>query len=228
MLRKEAVSGALFQILSRLMDRDELGNHRLVGGTALALQIGHRISIDIDLFSDIPSDYTAIEMALFSEFGSEAQILHYIHSPLGKGISLSVADVKVDILDWSSSFQFSAQNIEGIRMADPKEIAVMKLDILTGPPEWTRFEKKDFVDLLFLLEKIGLMELIGHFQKHKPGFAFPERMVLEALQSAELADKKPHPKMLIPMDWSATKTQINTAIQRFMDEKFKKQENGNF
>jgi hypothetical protein len=59
------------------MDRDELVNHRLVGGTALALQIGHRISIDIDLFSDIPSDYTAIEMALFSEFGSEAQILQY-------------------------------------------------------------------------------------------------------------------------------------------------------
>ena len=60
MLRKEAVSTALSHLLNRLMAIEILGYHRLVGGTALALQIGHWISVDIDLFSDQHSDYHSI------------------------------------------------------------------------------------------------------------------------------------------------------------------------
>lgn len=218
MLRKEAVSPALSEVLTKLMLLDGLSNHRLVGGTALALKIGHRISVDIDLFSDTKSDYLAIEKEVFSAFAGECQLVHYIHSPLGNGISLVIKGIKTDILDWSKSFYYSVELNEGIRMASKEEIASMKLDIITSPPEFIRFEKKDFVDLAILLQDFTLAQLIEIFRKRNPGIAFPERIVLEALQSAELADKKPHPRMIKPLEWNATKSKINEAIQHFLNE----------
>ena len=68
MLRKEAVSPQLLKLLQRLMSLPELNKHHLVGGTALALQIGHRISVDIDLFSHTESNYKEIEAAISREF----------------------------------------------------------------------------------------------------------------------------------------------------------------
>jgi len=193
-----------------------LGNHRLVGGTALALQIGHRISVDIDLFSSQPSDYESIEKELVNEFREEAKILHYIHSPLGKGISFLISGVKTDILDWTKSFHFPVEEIDGIRMASREEIASMKLDIITSLPEFIRYEKKDFVDLAFLLSDFSIYELIQFYRQKNPGAGFPERLILEALQTSELADKKPHPRMLIPLDWSSTKKKINEAVNSFI------------
>jgi hypothetical protein len=217
MLRKETISGALSDVLSRLMSMEVLANHRLVGGTALALQIGHRISIDIDLFSCEPSDYIVIEREIISEFKGEAQVLRYIQSPLGKGISLSILGVKTDILNWSKSFKFPIIHTEGIRLASLEEIALMKLDIITSPAEFARYEKKDFVDLSFLIEKFSLAGLIEVFSQQNPDFAFPERLILEALQSAELADKKPEPRMLKSVDWQSTKVTINEAVKSYLN-----------
>jgi len=221
MLRKEAVSATLSHVLNRLMGLQVLGNHRLVGGTALALQIGHRISVDIDLFSSQPSDYEILEKELIKQFEGEAKTLHFIHSPLGKGISLLISGVKTDILDWTKPFHFPVEEIEGIRMASREEIASMKLDIITSQPEFIRYEKKDFVDLAFLLNDFSLDELIQFYRQKNPGAAFPERLILEALQTSELADKKPHPRMLIALDWPSTKNKINKAVKSYIMKDFK-------
>jgi len=119
-----------------------LSSHRLVGGTALALQIGHRISVDIDLFSDSASDYAQVEQQILGEFGADAQVVHYLQSTLGKGISMIINGVKTDILDWNKSFQFDTAKMDGIRLANLPQIAAMKLDIITSPPEYVRYEKK--------------------------------------------------------------------------------------
>ena len=74
MLRKEAVSPQLLKLLHRLMSIPELNNHQLVGGTALALQIGHRISVDIDLFSNTDTNYNEIEAVISKEFNGEFKI----------------------------------------------------------------------------------------------------------------------------------------------------------
>ncbi len=216
MLRKETVSDTLFEVLSRLMVFPELENHRLVGGTALALQIGHRISVDIDLFSGQKSDYQIIEKLIFFEFGQQAQLVHYINSPLGSGLSFLIMGVKVDLLDWEKDFGFAPLEVSGIRMAAKEEIAGMKLDILTSPPEFIRFEKKDFVDIAFLLEEFSLHQLIQIYKQRNPGTAFPERLVPEALQLAEMADKKPNPRMLSKLDWPATKAKINTGLRDYL------------
>lgn len=219
MLRRETVSDSLAQVLTELMELEELQNHRLVGGTALALQIGHRKSVDIDLFSGDSSDYSGIETAIRNRFGKRAQILHYIHSPLGRGINLSIDSIKTDLIDWNRRFLFPEVREEGVRLASMLEIALMKLGILTGPPEWIRYEKKDFVDLAFIFQHFPLSELIPLFQAKEESVGLAERRVLEALESAELADKKPHPFMLLPMDWAETKNQIGKAIRLYLEEK---------
>ena len=48
MLRKETVSSSLLESLVALMEMKTIKTHRLVGGTALALHLGHRISVDIE------------------------------------------------------------------------------------------------------------------------------------------------------------------------------------
>jgi hypothetical protein len=58
--------------------------------------------------------------------------------------------------------------------------------------------------------------LVHIFRQQNPNLAFPERLILEAFESAELADKKPHPRMLISMDWPSTKNKINEAVQQYL------------
>jgi hypothetical protein len=127
-----------------------------------------------------------------------------------------IHDVKVDMLDWKKDFGFPARETAGIRLADLKEIACMKLDIITSPPEFIRYEKKDFIDLAFLIDEFSLTEIISLFQMRNPEIAFPDRLVSEALQMGELADKKPNPRMLKPLSWETAKTKINAAVREFL------------
>ncbi len=56
MLHKETVEASTLDLIYRLMADEDLNEFNLVGGTALALMVGHRISVDIDLFTDNPFD----------------------------------------------------------------------------------------------------------------------------------------------------------------------------
>ena len=69
------------------MGMKTIKTHRLVGGTALALQIGHRTSIDIDLFSDEKNDYEKIQEELYETFGNKFAKGRDISSILSKGIA---------------------------------------------------------------------------------------------------------------------------------------------
>ncbi len=219
MLREEAVSTSLLSVLRRLMNIPLLSNHRLVGGTALALQIGHRISVDIDLFCNSNSDYLEIEKAILNKFPNEIKISHYINSTFGKGICFSIEGIKTDIIDWKTPFAFPPLNIDNICMASIQDILRMKLDIITSPPETARYDKKDYVDLAFLLENFSISQMIETYKNFSPLSESPERIVLEALQYSELADKKPNPNMLSEITWNDVKARINLAIHEYLNSK---------
>ena len=220
MLREEAVSPQLLNLLKRLFALPVLNNHRLVGGTALALQIGHRVSVDIDLFANTKSNYLEIEKILVTEFSHGIKIAHYINSPLGKGLSFYLEGIKTDIIDWKIPFNEMPIVIDTIRMATLEEIVRMKLDIITAPSEFARFEKKDFIDLAFLLDKFTIEQMLEIYKKSHPLVEYPERMLLEAFQYAEIADKKPNPKMLINLSWEEVNAKIQLAIDNNLRSKF--------
>lgn len=216
MLRKEAVSPQLLKLLQHLMSLPELHKHHLVGGTALALQIGHRLSVDIDLFSYAETNYNEIEESISREFKGEFKVAHSINSTFGKGISLYLEGIKTDMIDWKAPFKYPIVQIENIRMASKEDILGMKLDIITAAPEYARYDKKDFVDLVCLLNYFTIAQMIEIYKQRHPQLAFPERMVLEGFQYAELADKKPNPNMLIDLSWEDVKSKIARAIQDYL------------
>lgn len=162
MLKKENVSPELIKYLSLLMKLEVLNNHRLVGGTALALQMGHRVSVDIDLFSDKKNDYDKILFELNNQFGDNFQEMRRFNSTISSGISVKVGSIKTDILDWNTKFIKPELTDEGIRMASKEDIIPMKFNTFLCDPQFARYEKKDFVDIAFLMQEYSLEKIRVH------------------------------------------------------------------
>ncbi len=138
MLYRETVSAELLALLSKLMSIEALCDLRLVGGTALALQLGHRNSIDIDMFGSHRLSDSQIMEALASF--EEVEIV-----ATSKSIKVYFVDnVKVDLVNYPYPWLDPEVAIEGIRMASVRDIAAMKIAAITQ-----RGSKKDFIDRAF-------------------------------------------------------------------------------
>lgn len=92
MLFKETIEESTLELLSKLMGDELLSNFVLVGGTALALQIGHRISVDLDLFTSQPFDAEELTDYLRTNYGFE---LDFISTNTVKG---EINGVQVDCI----------------------------------------------------------------------------------------------------------------------------------
>ncbi|MCC6690460.1 MAG: nucleotidyl transferase AbiEii/AbiGii toxin family protein [Bacteroidia bacterium] len=222
MLKKKAVSPVLLEVLSALMKLKSLSHHRLVGDTALALQLGHRVSIDIDLFSDRINNYSDILIEIKSHFGERVVQSRKIQSPFGKGIGLVINDIKTDILDWNTKFIRPVVAKKGIRLAHKEDILPMKFNTFMCEPEYARYEKKDYVDIASLSREYSLKSMIEIYKEKYPKNLMTERMMIEGLQLHEMADKKPMPKMLNGATWLDVKSRIEESIMLFIRQRIKK------
>ena len=134
MLHYNTINALLLNSLKRLMSSKELEHFRLVGGTALSLQLGHRVSIDIDLFSDLPYgsiDFMGIEKFLKKAFN---YVDYFSLDNPAIGISFTIGynkdeTVKLDIY-YTDEFIQPYIIVDGIRMATIEEIIAMKIDVL--------------------------------------------------------------------------------------------------
>jgi hypothetical protein len=165
---------------------------RLAGGTALALQIGHRKSFDIDLFGIIDFDSLIIQ-ELFAEFDVVKTIKR------SKNINIFIInDVKVDFVNYSYPWLSESLVKDNIRMAAIEDIAAMKLAAVTG-----RGSKKDFVDIYFLFQYFSLEELINMYStKYPDGSIF---LVLKSLTYFADAENEGDLNMLINTSWQTVK-----------------------
>jgi predicted nucleotidyltransferase component of viral defense system len=127
----------------------------LVGGTALALQLGHRFSIDLDLFSTDSFDSTTL-FGLLSEHFDEVTL----ESEEPSMLITTISQVKVDFVKMGYPILFPSLEIDGIRMLDLRDIAPMKLKAIAQ-----RGSKKDFFDMYYLIEILPLQEIIRLFSE---------------------------------------------------------------
>lgn len=146
MLHKETVSKEMWELLQGLMKDEILKDFNLVGGTSLSLQIGHRLSIDIDLFTTKGFD----EQALLKDLANKYPIR--IRDMFDNTILLDIDKVKVDILAHQYPWQKPIETKEGVRLASLEDIGAMKLHAIFQ--NGTRI--KDFIDMYFLLEHHAL------------------------------------------------------------------------
>lgn len=159
MLFKETVEPELFELIKKLCAYPPLNNFILVGGTALSLQIGHRKSIDIDLFSPEPFATDKMANSLVKDFD------FFINNRFTNTILGTIKTIKTDILFHQYMLIGTVTEIEGIRMASCQDIAAMKLNAITDNGS----RLKDFVDLAFLSSFFTLQQMLDFFEMKYPG-----------------------------------------------------------
>lgn len=203
MLRTETVEPHTLELLKLLSKQEALQDFYLVGGTSLALQIGHRNSIDLDFFGKVDmADVT------FSSFLSE--IPDVVLLKKSKNILVyTMNGIKVDFVNYHYPWLEECKLAEGIRLASRKDIGAMKLSAIAG-----RGSRKDFVDLYFLLKEYSLAQLIGFYkEKFRDGSEF---LVLKSLSYFSDADAQSMPIMFQNVTWEDIKKTILWEVKQYM------------
>ena len=185
-LHYNTVSKPLLECLQKLMANTSFDDFVLVGGTALSLQLGHRMSIDIDLFTAI--DYGSMNLEDIKD--TLATIFPYIEgldklSERNLGYSVYIGNNKAESvkLDMYYTEDFIAPVVQqdGLRLASVQDIAAMKMQAIVNSKR-----KKDFWDIHELLEHFTLKELIQFGLQRNP-YTLTENDILDSLcHSAEL------------------------------------------
>ena len=140
MLQTATVAPGTLELLGRLQAEPLLHGMRLVGGTALSLQIGHRKSDDLDLFSVDPLDGMAVQGILVDKYGFAPSIIAE-NTLIG-----FIQGVKIDVIYHPFPWLDNAIEEEGLRIATKKDIAAMKMHAVINSGK----RPKDFVDIAFL------------------------------------------------------------------------------
>lgn len=202
MLSHKTIEPGTLELLKSLMLESEFSQLRLVGGTSLALQYGHRVSIDLDFFGKIQTDDDTIK-SILHKYGTlkvikeSANIKVYI-----------LNNIKIDIVNYNYKWIDAPLSEEDIRLATPKDIAAMKVNAIAG-----RGSKKDFIDMYFLLQHYSLSDIISFYEEK-----YPESSVFRALMSLtyfEDAEEQIMPKMFSETSWDTIKEHIIKTVSKY-------------
>ncbi|MDX2278662.1 MAG: nucleotidyl transferase AbiEii/AbiGii toxin family protein [Saprospiraceae bacterium] len=202
MLQTRTVEPGTLELLKNLMRLRALDAFYLVGGTALALQIGHRHSIDLDLFTTASFDKPDLLDLLNDNFKDVI-----IESEGTNMLITSINQVKVDFVKMGYPILFPNLEIDGVRMLDIRDIAPMKLKAIAQ-----RGSKKDFYDIFFLLNVLPISEMLRLFSdKFKQQEVFHIIKSLTYFEDAEdYADPIVFDKTLT---WEKVKSKVFNAVQ---------------
>jgi hypothetical protein len=202
-LHWSTVKPILKGVLTKLMQEKLFDSFRLVGGTSLSLQLGHRMSDDIDLFTDEPYDsldFTAIDKFLKKTFKYVSDLAP---GPVGMGVSYLAGhskdeSVKLDLF-YNDTFIQPALKIGPYRLATVEEIIAMKIDIVQR-----KARKKDFWDLDELIEKYSIDQMITLHKQRYPN-SHDEKMIRQNFIDFERADEDFTPICLKGKHWELIK-----------------------
>lgn len=199
MLQYKTIEPGTLQLLKALQSIPLLQGLRLVGGTSLALQLGHRKSVDLDLFGDFPYDSIDVRNALEESF-----FVTIIKE--SKNIKIYQVDaVKVDFVNYKYDWIDNPVLEDGITLAGIKDIAAMKVAAIIG-----RGTKKDFIDMYQLLQHFSLKEILEFYmQKYPDGSLF---IALKSLSYFEDAESDPMPYLFVDTSWPTVKDSISDAV----------------
>lgn len=203
MLSFQTIDPNTLELLKTLAQAPILSNMRLVGGTALALQYGHRRSIDLDFFGQTTESVEELSEAL-KEYTGGLTLLS-----ASKTIRVyRIRDVKVDIVNYNYPWIDEALKEEGLMLASPKDIAAMKVNAVMG-----RGTKKDFIDIYFLLQHYSFEQLVRFYlEKYADGTVYRALMSMTYFGDA---DPQPMPYMFVNVTWESIKEKILLEVERY-------------
>lgn len=167
----------------------------LVGGTALALQLGHRISIDLDFF--------AVDDELLAESRQEIitalkpQLEFEIIQSVVGSLLLNVGGVALGFFSYQYPLLGPPFEVEGINVANILDVGLMKLDAIAS-----RGVNKDFYDLYFIAAQLPLESLLERSQEKYPTTRDFGVMALRAMVDFTVADRQPPLQTFPPLGWA--------------------------
>ena len=203
MLHIKTVEPHTFSLLKELMGLPFLNQFQLVGGTALSLQLGHRISIDLDLFSNEEFDNEKLITAFTDYFNERLFLKSKLLNKLG--IFLLIDNIKVDVCRHPQKLIDDIVTEEGIRMWSVKEIAAAKVNAVSR-----RATKKDFWDIDEILDHYSIYEITKFYQdKYLPMLSIGVSQMITFYDDAEESEV---PLCLKNKTWASVKKSIYKKI----------------
>jgi hypothetical protein len=157
MLYIQSVGKPLWDLLRDLQKSETFKSYFLVGGTALSLQLGHRISNDIDLFTKDDLDKDGILNFLNKYYNGNYQI-HNIQNSI---LQIDINSIKVDFVKYDYNLLEDIRSEEGIKYLGKKDIAAMKLMAVANRGD----QAKDFIDIYYLLKEMNLKDMFNYYKK---------------------------------------------------------------
>lgn len=204
MLHKDKfiVAPATFKLIQELQALPKLKGYNLVGGTALAFQLNHRNSVDIDLFTQIEFNTSEL-LDYLNEQKFRVEILYNFKNTI---IGL-INKVKVDFITHNYPFVKPPITEEGITFLSKEDIAAMKLNAISNSGK----RLKDFIDIYYLLEHFSMNEMIEFYTIKYPDFN--PLIALRAINFFDDIDPAiDPPKLREKLTLPSIKKRINSAV----------------
>lgn len=202
MLQAKGADAATFRLLKDIMEVEELSDFHLCGGTALSLHYAHRLSVDIDLFTNVPLDKPFLEEILATRFEDFKPVFSRVKSFFFSYIQ----SIKVDYVYTPAPVISPFCLIDNIRFWGLPDIIAMKLNAIYG-----RGSKKDFWDIHELLQHYSFQEMVNFFFSKYPG-AFEEGLYMSLVYFDDAEAQAP-PVSFKKQNWNTIKKRIEKEVR---------------
>lgn len=159
MLHTETVARSTLELLKMLESESVMSNFNLAGGTSLALYLGHRISVDLDLFTPESFDAGKLEIFLRDKYGFRTD---FMEKNTLKG---TIDGVKIDCITHSYGYLEKPYTESDIRLYSMEDIVAMKLSAIADNAS----RLKDFIDIAFLSTRFPFNSMLRLYERKFPG-----------------------------------------------------------
>jgi hypothetical protein len=206
MLHQETIDAPTLELLISLQDKDYLNGFFLVGGTALALTLGHRKSVDIDLFTNVSFDASQLLENIHQDF------LYQLSYTAVNTLKGSINNIKVDMLAHRYRYIQEPTVFNGIKMLSEPDIVAMKLNTIATSGQ----RSKDFIDIFYLLDNYDIGNMLA-FYKTKYNQE-NDTFLLKSLIYFDEVDLSDWPVMVKNpgLNWNDVKKRIDTSVMQYI------------
>lgn len=202
----ETVTPQMLSLLAWLGREDLLRRFYLGGGTALALQLGHRRSVDLDFFSEIDQVHRQTREEIISILAKQnCQVIENADGNL----LLLANDIHVGFFSYGYALLEPGPEFRNIQLASLLDLGLMKMDALMG-----RGSRKDFIDLYVLSQTIPFDTLLQAGARKYPQMRDFAIMAVESMVSFENADRDIPPDLLVKAPWDEVKAFFIAQVKR--------------
>ena len=201
----EAVTPELRELLCFIGQCAFVERFYLAGGTALALRLGHRQSIDLDFFSNVDTVTRPTRQEILRALVPlGAQALEDTEGNL----LLEVRGIHAGFFSYSYKLLEPLERAEGVPLASLVDIGLMKLDALIS-----RGARKDFYDLYWIAQRIPLADLLDLGREKYPYAQDFEWLAVEGLVYFDNADRDVQPELLVDVPWNEIKSFFRAVVR---------------